>query len=310
MTCIDELRSHILTTEQLIGRGHSSQSLERAVSTGGLVRLRPGFYVEKPARELTRADRHLISVLATDAAMDGPVFTHWSAAMVHGLPDWGLPLRKIAVSRHGQAQRSRTTRLLRHDLCPVSSEEIVEVGGLSVTSPDRTIIDIARLCDQPTGIAVADAGLHGKVVTEESLQEALDRAAGRNGIKRARASIAKTDALSESVAETRSRLYFGEYGLPEPETQVDIFDEHGRFIGRVDFLWREYGVIGECDGFGKYFDGVDGTETRRRLGAEKDRDALFTALGYRVIHWRWADFDKPWLLVQRIREVLRAAARA
>ncbi len=310
MTCIDELRSYISTTEQLIGRGFSSQSLERAVTAGSLVRLRPGYYVESRARQLDRADRHLLSVLATDAALDGPVFTHWSAAMLHGLPDWGLPLRTTSVSRHGIAQRSRNTRLLRHDLCPVAPDEIVDVSGIAVTSVERTVIDLARACDEITGVVVADAGLNGELVTETSLRDALDRAAGRHGITRARRTLEKTDPRSESVAETRSRLIFAEYGLPEPETQVEIFDQSGRHVGRVDFLWPELGVIGECDGFGKYFDGVDEAETRRRLAAEKDRDALLTALGYRVIHWRWADLEKPWLLAQRIREVLHAARAA
>lgn len=308
MTSIDELRSYILTTDQLTAHGHSAQSLGRAVAAGGLVRLRPGFYVEGHARELDRDERHLLSVLATDAALSAPVFTHWSAAMLLGLPDWGLPLRKVAVSRHGHAQRSRSTRLVRHDLCPLTAEEIVTVDGVSMTSADRTIIDIARACDRVPSVAVADAGMNRGLVTAVSLSDALDRASGRSGVKRARPILGMTDGASESVAETRSRLCFSEYGLPEPETQVDIFDRDGRFVGRVDFLWPEFGIIGECDGFGKYFDGADEMETRRRLGAEKDRDALLTALGYRVIHWRWADFERPWLLVQRIRDVLHAAA--
>lgn len=310
MTSIDELRSHLLTTDQLIGRGHTSQSLGRAVEAGGLVRLRPGFYVEEDARKLDRADRHLLSILATNTAMDSPVFTHWSAAMVHGLPDWGLPLRKVSASRNGHAQRSRSTRLVRHDLCPISSDEIVTIDGISVTSPERTIIDVARTCDPVSAVAVADAALNGTLATEPALLDALERASGRAGIKRARTAIAMTDGSSESVAETRSRLYFGEYELPEPETQVDIFDEEGRLVARVDFLWREFGIIGECDGFGKYFDGADEAETRRRLGAEKDRDALLAALGFRVIHWRWADLERPWELVQRIRRVLLAAEAA
>lgn len=310
MTSLDELRPRILTTERLVCGGHSTQSLGRAVAVGRLVRLRPGFFVEENARELDRADRHLLSVLATDAALDGPVFTHWSAAVIHGLPDWGLPLRKVAVSRHGHAQRSRSTNLLRHDLCPIDPDEIVTIDGISVTSAERTIIDIARACDPVPGVTVADAGLHQKVVSAVSLQDALERASGRTGVKRARIAIGMTDGASESVAETRSRLYFSEYGLPEPETQVEIFDDDGRFIGRVDFLWREFGVIGECDGFGKYFDGADEVETRRRLGAEKDRDALLAALGYRVIHWRWADFERPWSLIQRIRAIMEAAAAA
>lgn len=308
MTSIDELRSSLLTTDHLIARGYTSQTVGRAAAAGELIRLRPGFYVAGDARDLDRKDRHLLSVVATDCALDGAVFTHWSAAMLHGLPDWGLPLRTTSVSRYGHAQRSRTTRLVRHDLCPVGRDEVVSIEGLSVTSADRTIVDIARSCDLAASVAVADAALHSALVTPDSLHDALELAAGRSGIKKARTAIALTDIDSESVAETRSRLCFADFGLPEPETQVDIFDDDGSFIGRVDFLWREFGVIGECDGFGKYFDGADAAETRRRLGAEKDRDAHLMALGFRLIHWRWADLERPWVLIQRIRDVLLAAA--
>lgn len=110
------------------------------------------------------------------------------------------------------------------------------------------------------------------------------------------------------MAETLSRLTFLDHGLPTPETQANIFDTHGTRIARVGFLWREFGVIGECDGFGKYFDGADGPELRRRLAREEDRDAELLALGYRVLHWRWADLEQPRLLAERIRRVLYPAA--
>ena len=90
--------------------------------------------------------------------------------------------------------------------------------------------------------------------------------------------------------------------------QVEIFNPRGIRVARVDFLWHEYGVIGECDGFGKYFDSASPAESRHRLGMEKDRDAELMALGYRVLHWRWRDLEEPHLLAARIRRVLFAAA--
>ena len=38
------------------------------------------------------------------------------------------------------------------------------------------------------------------------------------------------------------------------------------------------------------------------------RDAELLALGYRVLHWRWADLEQPRLLAERIRRVLYPAA--
>jgi hypothetical protein len=67
----------------------------------------------------------------------------------------------------------------------------------------------------------------------------------------ARRVVAFADARAESPLESISRLRMREHGVPAPEPQVEIWID-GRFAGRVDFYWDEYGVIGEADGWGKY----------------------------------------------------------
>lgn len=267
----DDLLAMLLTTDQLLSRGMTSHTVRGAVESGELIRLRPGFFVDGRARELQRRDRHLLAVLAADIALDAPVFSHSSAALIHGLPDWGLPLRKVTVCEEGPEPRTRSSAL-------TTFRSVPELSGHLMT---------------------ADAALHNEIVTREALDGALDGAAGRRGIRRARHKMSLVDGRSESVAETLSRLIFRDFGLPEPETQVEIRNPRGVLIARVDFLWSEYGVIGECDGFGKYFDGLTPAETRRRLGKEKDRDAELMALGYRVLHWRWRDLEEPHALATR-----------
>lgn len=305
---ISELRQMVMTTDDLLGRGISSQSLSRSVASGELVRLRPGFYVEGTAKELPRESRHLLAVLAADAALDSPVFSHSSAALVHGLPGWGLPLRRVTTSAPGDKGRSRTSRLATHHTGRLDDEDVTRIDGLHVTTAPRTLVDVALSTGRDAAVSVADAAGHRGLVTDPDVELALQQASGRMGVKRARAALSLVDSRSESVAETLSRLTFLDHGLPTPETQANIFDTHGNRIARVDFLWREFGVIGECDGFGKYFDGADGPELRRRLAREKDRDAELLALGYRVLHWRWADLEQPRLLAERIRRVLYPAA--
>lgn len=305
---LDDLRPLLLRTDQLIGRGMTSQSLSRAVESGDLIRLRPGFFVDGHARELDRRQRHLLTVLAADAALDSPVFSHSSAALIHGLPDWGLPLLRVAVSKEGTTPRTQTSRRTVFRTVPDLAGEVTSVDGLRVTTPARTVTDIAMSTARDPSVVCADAALHAEIVSRSELSHSLDNAAGRRGVNRARAAIGLVDEKSESVAETLSRLTFRDLGLPEPETQVDILNPRGARVARVDFLWREFGVIGECDGFGKYFDGLTPSETRHRLGLEKDRDAELMALGYRVLHWRWRDLEEPAVLAARIRKVLGYAA--
>jgi hypothetical protein len=307
MTSLDELRSRLLTTDRLIAEGRSPQQIGRSTTAGDLIRLRPGVYVDGECRTLMRGDKHLLAVLAADLVLDGPVFSHWSAAALHGLPTWGLPLQRIALTVPGEARRSRGTARALHHQAPLDPEQIVSVGGMRCTRPDRTISDIARSCGFEAAVCVGDAGIFQGVATGEELVAATDRCARWRGVPRARKVLEAIDGRSESVAESRSRLIFARFGLPEPTPQAEIVDAAGFTIARVDFLWPDHGVIGECDGFGKYFD-VDAAEGRRRLAREKDREAALLSLGYRIVRWRWADLERPWELAQRVRQVLYPVA--
>jgi very-short-patch-repair endonuclease len=66
------------------------------------------------------------------------------------------------------------------------------------------------------------------------------------------------------------------------ELQVEIRDADGNFIGRVDFLWRQFRTIAEVDGAAKYDD-------RTRARAELRRDKLLRAALYEVEHFTWRD---------------------
>jgi very-short-patch-repair endonuclease len=89
------------------------------------------------------------------------------------------------------------------------------------------------------------------------------------------------------------RLVFAGLGLAQPEQQVDIRDERGRFVARVDFLIRERRLVIEFDGATKYA-GPDG---RAALMAEKRREDELRRLGYRVVRLTWADLFDPARLV-------------
>lgn len=82
---------------------------------------------------------------------------------------------------------------------------------------------------------------------------------------------------------------FAGLGLVQPEQQVEIRDDLGRFVARVDFLFRELNLIVEFDGALKYA-GADGREA---LIAEKRREDALRRLGYRVVRLTWADLHDP-----------------
>ena len=72
---------------------------------------------------------------------------------------------------------------------------------------------------------------------------------------------------------------FAGLGLVQPEQQVEIRDDLGRFVARVDFLFRELNLIDEFDGALKYA----GAYGREALIAEIDKNVVIppgTEIGY------------------------------
>ena len=90
------------------------------------------------------------------------------------------------------------------------------------------------------------------------------------------------DGRAESPLESLARIVFRDCGLPPPELQVEISDSE--FIGRVDFLWREFATIAEVDGAAKY---VDPNLAMRQLR----RDKRLREAGYEVVHFDWREIN-------------------
>lgn len=81
--------------------------------------------------------------------------------------------------------------------------------------------------------------------------------------------------------------------------QLELYDQWGNLVARVDFYWREQRVVGESNGLAKY-SGDDGIG---RVLYEKQRSDALTELGNRVVPWGWKDLEDPKLqknLIERL----------
>ncbi|WP_188432348.1 hypothetical protein [Ornithinimicrobium tianjinense] len=111
--------------------------------------------------------------------------------------------------------------------------------------------------------------------------------------------VAAADGRSESTGESRTRWLVRALGWA-CTPQVELRDEHGQFVARVDLLLDDWRVVIEFDGAVKYTDPAV-------VFAEKDRERRIRDLGYEVVRLRWADLDRPAYVRQLI---LKAIARA
>lgn len=114
------------------------------------------------------------------------------------------------------------------------------------------------------------------------------------------------NGLSESAGESVSRVLLRHAGLPTPELQVELLDDRGRLVARPDFLWREFGVVGEFDGKIKYLNLLRPGETAADVVLrEKQREERMRELGLIVIRWIWDEIYERDELVNRISRALR-----
>lgn len=299
-----------LRRADLLAEGWGDDELRALLRRGRLVRVGPGADLRGDLADgLDAAGRHLAAARAAlERLSDDAVLSHATAALVHGLPTWGLRLGAVQVTRPldggGRARgpvRVRTARL--------APSEVVEVHGLRVTSPARTVVDVLREAAFEAGVVVADAALHRGLVTPAVLAEAVATATRRPGAGRARRVVAFADGRSESVGESRSRVVLAHAGLAAPDLQTVVLDR-GRFVARTDFLWPERGTVGEFDGLVKYAGGTTGRPPSAVVTAEKLREDALRDLGLEVARWTWADLRDPAGVRRRVERTFgRAAAR-
>ncbi len=278
----------LFTSHEAVSLGLSPDRLAREVGRGVLVRVRRGCYVGADGwHAATPAEEHLLRVRAAARAMPGAVFSHASAAAAWGLPRIGAwpSTIEIAAPRRGGG-RSKPGVVRRGSTTAVRA---VEVDGLLVTNPARTVVDLARETSFVSGLAAADHALHRRLTTPSELAAALDELGARRGVRAARRVVEHASGLAESPGESLSRGRMIEIGVVLPVLQQQLKDHEG-LIGRVDFWWPHLRLVGEFDGRIKYR--VDGVEDRRgledRLWAEKVREDRLRAGGARMVRWTWA----------------------
>lgn len=237
--------------------------------------------------------RLLLEALPEHAFVAGP-----TAALAWDLP-LPLPLERAATDVLCVGVPARENRIRRPGIrgraLQLDPEDIALRHGIRVTTPERTWVDISEELSLPRLVAVTDRLLRVDV-SRHDLNRAHERAGRRKpGLARRERALALGDARSESPKESELRVIFHEAGLPRPELNVEIVDR-GRFIARVDMLFRDARLVVEYQG--DYH--RDPAQWRR----DEARRAELESLGYRVTYVTAGDLADPDLLIARIRRLL------
>lgn len=272
--------------------GHNPNSLTRAVRRDELARIAPGSYMSRQhwdaLNEIQKTTQRARA--ASERGKSAPVFSHWTAAAIHGMPLIGAwPTGLHVVVERDSSVRSRG-EVVRHAV-GVDADDVVLIDGMLVTSVARTVLDLAVDATFMSAVTAADFALCHKRETrieKTALREVWEDRLPFRGHVRALRVLDFSTHLAESPLESSSRVNMHLLGFPAPELQVEWRDYRG-LIGYSDFFWRAFLHVGEADGRAKYFDDefARGRSLRQILYDEKVREDRVRACGPGFSRWDW-----------------------
>ncbi|HUF49649.1 MAG TPA: DUF559 domain-containing protein [Longimicrobiales bacterium] len=262
----------IAARAQLLDRGITVSAIDRMVRAGRLVVVRRGVYQIGPLPVGHAAEAAAMLTCGAEGRV-----SHVSAAALHGVvdaPRAGLP---VAVTMPRRSRRHIDgVRIHRvRDLLP---DEVTTIEGIRVTTPARTLLDIAgTLTSREVEQALAKA-LRTRLVTREEMCRMVERHPGYRGAALLRQLLDAEGGPSFTRSEAEEKLLelVRSARLTRPELNVRVLGHE------ADFLWREARVVAEVDGYAFH-------ASARSFAADRRRDAELTAAGYRVLRFTWAD---------------------
>ncbi len=259
-------RQHgVVTRGQLLAAGLGARAIAHRVAAGRLHRLHRGVYAVGyvPAGASARA------LAAVFACGPGAVLSHRSAALL-----WELVESAPAAVEVTAPSKRRRGGVAIHRSRAMTGQEVTTRRGVPVTTPVRTLVDLADVLDDRGLARVVNEAQLRRLVRPDELAAALERASGRRAMTRLRAFIARADAPTRSVLEDAFLAFVDRHGLPRPSV-------NRRVAGfEVDMLWSRQRLIVELDGHASH-------DRPATFEADRERDAELTAAGFRVVRVTW-----------------------
>ena len=170
--------------------------------------------------------------------------------------------------------------------------DVTIVDAIPVTTPARTLIDVAATAEAEVLEDALDDGLRRKLFTIARMRWRLRELGPKAGAKTLGRLLDIREGLSDvpdSRFETRLLRVLRAAKLPLPEVQYRV----GRY--RVDFAYPAARVAIGADGFAHH-------SGRRAFESDRARHNALSAQGWTVMHVTWAQLlERPDDLIEQIR---------
>lgn len=266
----------VVTRAQVLAGGVSQHALEHRLKRRRLQPLYRSVYRVGPV--IGAREREMAAVLACGA---GAVVSYRSAAFV-----WEMVTARDVTSRVDVSTVNRCrapgSGVCVHRVTAMGADEVTRHDGLPVTTPARTLLDLARVAElRVLERALSLAGRNDLVdqVRLVALLEKHPRGRGTRTLRTVLGIGPELPALTRSEAEARFLALLRVARVREPEVNVVVRGFE------VDCLWRAQRLAVEIDGFA-FHAGREAFERDRR------RDAALAAAGYRVMRVTWRQITR------------------
>ena len=232
----------------------------------------------------------------------GSAISHLAGAVMWHVPPFETGDAELTVPR--ARSRAGPGIVHRNRLDPV---DMTAIGPIPVTTPARTLIDVASVSSRDATEEALDDALRRGLVTLPRMRRRLTGIGGNGGrrgvaLMRSLLDARQGDGVPESVLETKVLRVIKRAGLPRPALQHRI-RAGNRPVAIVDFAYPKQRLAIEADGY-RWHSG------RARWQSDLTRRNRITALGWHVIHVTWDDVERPGDVIDSIRRALAAGSPA
>jgi very-short-patch-repair endonuclease/predicted transcriptional regulator of viral defense system len=292
----------VCTRAELRRAGVPDRTITRQVASGLLVRVGSGIY-QVPS--LASADS---PIHRAAKALPAATVSHLSAARL-----WGLPVAPPETEEpvHLSVDRSATSRstlpgVVVHRTRRWSATDLAEArAGLRVTSPARTIVDLAgtALTDRRLQHVVQTAVVAGQTTLAE-VAACLERCGGRG---------------SSGAGRLRRLLVELDDGEPLPESELerrvaDLLGPGFRRQYRPPWYDGRRGVVDFADPVARVVVEADGRRwhaTSQAMIEDRRRDRAAAANGWLVLRVAWTDvLERPTAVAGELAAIVATRRRA
>lgn len=189
-------RQHgVVGYRQLVALGLSKGAIERRVRGGRLHRVHRAVYAVGHW-SLSRYGELMAAALAYGP---GALISHWSAAEL-----WGFTmLRRHEIHVSAEGARRRRPGLVFHHPGHLPARERARRNGIAVTSPARTLFDVAAVADARQLRQVVEEAERAGWLNARAMKAICETHRGEPGIRALRSAVA---ALVPGTRRTRSEL--------------------------------------------------------------------------------------------------------